>query len=49
MNARDFENIIGNGKVFNSCYGNYSDKSCGYDNDLTIKEMVEPDFSREIQ
>lgn len=22
---------------------------CGYDNDLTIKEMVEPDFSREIQ
>lgn len=34
MNDSDFQNIIGTSLSSNSCVGKFSDKSCGYTNDL---------------
>ena len=34
MNADDFQNITGKALSSSSCYNEYSDKSCGYTNDL---------------
>ncbi len=34
MNANDFQNITGKALNSSSCYYNFSDRSCGYENDL---------------